>query len=195
MPIEEESVMLKYINKSLEQTINTLIDITAYSRFGVPVRAIDIAKRQQLSLSRTEILLSTLKSAYLIRAAKGRRGGYFLAKDPQSMTMNDVFLAVNHTRSRKISINDLAKEMMDSFENYLRDCLTTISSTSSGLSARAQLADMQSLPAWDIQKHQIKEIPIKSKWDTQSVVITKAEMQKIVKLGPNSIFDFSNYLQ
>jgi len=195
MPIEEESVMLKYINKSLEQTINTLIDITAYSRFGVPVRAIDIAKRQQLSLSRTEILLSTLKSAYLIRAAKGRRGGYFLAKDPQSMTMNDVFLAVNHTRSRKISINDLAKEMMDSFENYLRDCLTTISSTSSGLSARAQLADMQSLPAWDIQKHQIKEIPIKSKWDTQSVVITKAEMQKIEKLGPNSIFDFSNYLQ
>jgi Rrf2 family iron-sulfur cluster assembly transcriptional regulator len=140
-------------------------------------------------------LLSTLKSAYLIRAAKGRRGGYFLAKDPQSMTMNDVFLAVNHTRSRKISINDLAKEMMDSFENYLRDCLTTISSTSSGLSARAQLADMQSLPAWDIQKHQIKEIPIKSKWDTQSVVITKAEMQKIEKLGPNSIFDFSNYLQ
>jgi Rrf2 family iron-sulfur cluster assembly transcriptional regulator len=111
------------------------------------------------------------------------------------MTMNDVFLAVNHTRSRKISINDLAKEMMDSFENYLRDCLTTISSTSSGLSARAQLADMQSLPAWDIQKHQIKEIPIKSKWDTQSVVITKAEMQKIEKLGPNSIFDFSNYLQ
>jgi Rrf2 family iron-sulfur cluster assembly transcriptional regulator len=53
MPIEEESVMLKCINKSLEQTINTLIDITAYSRFGVPVRAIDIAKRQQLSLSRT----------------------------------------------------------------------------------------------------------------------------------------------
>ncbi|MBU3624515.1 Rrf2 family transcriptional regulator [Polynucleobacter sp. AP-Latsch-80-C2] len=66
--------MLKYINRSLEQTINTLIDITAYSRFGVPVRAIDIAKRQHLSLSRMEIVLSALKSAYLIQAAKGPRG-------------------------------------------------------------------------------------------------------------------------
>ena len=178
--------MLKYINRSLEQTINTLIDITAYSRFGVPVRAIDIAKRQHLSLSRIEILLSTLKSAYLIRAAKGRRGGYFLAKDPQSMTMNDVFRAVNHSRARKISMNDLAKEMMDSFEIYLRDYLTNITATSSGKNARTQFVPIQSLPVWDAQKYQIKEIPIKSKWDTQSVVITKAEMQKAEKLGPNS---------
>ena len=187
--------MLKYINKSLEQTINTLIDITAYSRFGVPVRAIDIAKRQHLSLSRMEILLSTLKSAYLIRAAKGRKGGYFLAKDPQSMTMNDVFLAVNHSRSRKILMNNLAKDMMEAFENYLHDCLTKITETSSGKNTRTQLVAMQSLPAWDAQKYQIRSAPIKGKWDTQSVVRTKAEMQKAEKLGPNSIFDFSNYLR
>lgn len=187
--------MLKYINRSLEQTINTLIDIAAYSRFGVAVRAIDIAKRQHLSLSRTEILLSTLKSAYLIRAAKGRRGGYFLAKDPQSMTIKDVFLAVNHSRSRKISMNDLAQEMMDSFESYLRDCLTKITTISSGKISRTQLVPIQSLPVWDAKKYQIKPIPIKGKWDTQSVVITKAELQKAEKLGPNSIFDFSNYLQ
>ena len=84
-------VMLKYINRSLAQTINTLIDITAYSRFGEPVRAVDIANRQHLSLSWIEILLSILKSACLIQAAKDRRGGYFLAKDPQSMTIKDVF--------------------------------------------------------------------------------------------------------
>jgi len=187
--------MLKYINKSLEQTINTLIDVTAYSRFGVPVRAIDIAKRQHLSLSRIESLLSTLKSACLIRSAKGRRGGYYLAKDPQSMTITDVFLAVNHSRSRKIPINDLAKEMMDSFETYLRDCLTMITASPSGKNTRTQLVAMQSLPAWDAQKFQIKSAPIKGKWDTQSVVRTKAEMQKAEKLGPNSIFDFSNYLR
>jgi Rrf2 family iron-sulfur cluster assembly transcriptional regulator len=186
--------MLKYINKSLEQTINTLIDITAYSRFGVPVRAIDVAKRQHLSLSRMEILLSTLKSAYLIRAAKGRRGGYFLAKDPESMTIEDVFLAVNHSRSRKISMNDLAKEMMDSFESYLRDCLSKISTKSSANNVRTRALPMQTLPVWDTEKYQIKEIPMKGKWDTQSVLITKAEMKKAEKLGSNSIFDFSNYL-
>jgi Rrf2 family iron-sulfur cluster assembly transcriptional regulator len=187
--------MLKYINKSLEQTINTLIDVTAYSRFGMPVRAIDIAKRQHLSLSRMEILLSTLKSAYLIKAAKGRGGGYILAKDPQSMTIEDVFLAVNHTRSRKISMNDLAEEMMDSFDTYLHECLSKISATSNGINARAQFVVKQSLPAWDGQKYQIKQILTESKWDTQSVVRIKADVQKVEKLGPNSIFDLSNYLQ
>ena len=187
--------MLKTINKSIEQTINTLIDTTAYSRFGVPVRAIDIAKRQHLSLSRTEILLSALISAFLIRAAKGRKGGYYVSKDPESMTIKDVFLAVNHNRARKISIESVAKEIIDSFESYMRDCLIKISAASSGKNARTQPISMQPLPAWDTQKYQIKPDPIKGKWDTQSVVRTKAAMQKVEKLGPNSIFDFCNYLQ
>jgi len=185
--------VLKYINKSLEQTINTLIDITAYSRFGVPVRAIDIARRQHLSLSRTVILLSTLKSAYLIRATKGRRGGYFLAKDPESMTIKDIFIAVNHTRSRKISIHDLANEMIDSFESYLRDCLSMITAKSSAHNAKARPLHIQDLPVWDAQKYLIKEVPEKKNWNMQSVLMTKAEKQKAKKLGPNSIFDLSNY--
>ncbi|MBT8589488.1 Rrf2 family transcriptional regulator [Polynucleobacter paneuropaeus] len=187
--------MLKYINRSLEQTINTLIDITAYSRFGVPVRAIDIAKRQHLSLSRMEIVLSALKSAYLIRAAKGRRGGYYLAKDPQSMTMKDVFLAVNHFRSRKVVIADFAKEIVESFESYMRDCLSKIAVASSSKHARTRPFQIEIIPAWDSQKYQLQEISKKGKWDTQSVLITKAGLQKAEKLGPNSIFDFSNYLQ
>lgn len=186
--------MLKYINKSFEQTINTLIDITAYSRFGVPVRAIDIAKRQHLSLSRTEILLSTLRSACLIRAAKGRRGGYFLAKDPQSMTIRDVFSAVNHTRSRKISMNDLAKEMIDSFEMCLRDYLSKITANSVGKNIRTKPAPVQILPVWDSQKYQLKPLLARGKWDAQTVVSMKAEFQVAEKPGPSSIFDFSNYL-
>jgi Rrf2 family iron-sulfur cluster assembly transcriptional regulator len=187
--------MLKYINRSLEQTINTLIDITAYSRFGVPVRAIDIAKRQHLSLSRMEIVLSALKSAYLIRAAKGPRGGYYLAKDPQSMTMKDVFLAVNHFRSRKAVIADFAKEIVESFESHMRDCLSKIAVASSSKDARTRPFQIEIIPAWDSQKYQLQEISKKGKWDSQSVLITKAELQKAEKLGPNSIFDFSNYLQ
>ena len=49
-------VVLKSIHKILAQAINTLIDITVCSRFSVPVRAIEIAKRQCLSLSRTRSL-------------------------------------------------------------------------------------------------------------------------------------------
>lgn len=57
-------VVLKHINRSLGQTISILIFITAHSRFSVPVRAINIAKRRHLSLGRIEILLSALKSTY-----------------------------------------------------------------------------------------------------------------------------------
>ena len=185
--------MLKCINKSLEQMINTLIYITANSKFGVPVRAMDIAKRQHLSLIRTEILLPTLKSAFSIRATKERRGGYFLAKNPESMTIKDVFLTVNHTRSRKISINDLANEMIDSFDNYLRNCLSKIIATSSAQNIKTRAVYIQSIPVWDAQKYLIKETPEKKNWDIQSVLITKAEIQKAEKLGPNSIFDLSNY--
>lgn len=187
--------MMEYINRSLEQTINTLIDITAYSRFGVPVRAIDIAKRQHLSLSRMEIVLSALKSAYLIRAAKGRRGGYYLAKDPQNMSIKDAFLAVNHFRSRKVVITDLAKEIIESFESYMRECLSKTSTAASAKEARTRPMQVQALPVWDAQKYQIKTQPIKGKWDEQTVLITKAELQRVEKIGPNSIFDFSNYLQ
>ena len=90
-------------------------------------------------------------------------------------------------------MNDLAHELIDSFESYLRDCLSTIAAISSVQNVKTRPLYIQNLPAWDAQKYLIKEIPEKKNWDTQSVLITKAEMQKAEKLGPNSIFDFSNY--
>jgi Rrf2 family iron-sulfur cluster assembly transcriptional regulator len=185
--------VLKSINKSIEQTINTLIDITTYSRSGVPVRAIDIAKRQHLSLSRIEILLITLKSAYLIRSAKGCKGGYYISKDPHSMTMKDVFLAVNYNRARKILIDGFAKEIIDSFESYMRDCLTKITAISSVQNVETRPFDIQALSEWNEQRYQIQTIPKYKKLNTQSILITKAEIRKAEKIGPNSIFDLSNY--
>ena len=92
-------------------------------------------------------------------------------------------------------MNDLAKERMGAFEIYLRDCLTKITSASSGKKTRTTFFLIQALPVWGSQKHQIKSAPMKGKWDTQSVIITKAGIQKSEKLGPNSIFYFSNYLR
>jgi len=56
LPPKKGIVVLKSIHKILAQAINTLIDITVCSRFSVPVRAIEIAKHQCLSLSRTRSL-------------------------------------------------------------------------------------------------------------------------------------------
>lgn len=108
--------------------------------------------------------------------------------------IKDIFLAVNHFRSRKVVITDLAKEIIESFESYMRDCLSKITVASSANDVRTRPFQIETIPAWDSQKYQLNEIPEKDKWDTQSVLITKANMQKAEKLGPNSIFDFSNYV-
>ena len=76
----------------------------------------------------------------------------------------------------------------------MRDCLSKITVASSAKDPRTRPFQIETIPAWDSQKYQLKEIPKQGKWDTQSVLITKAELQKTEKLGPNSIFDFSNYL-
>jgi Rrf2 family transcriptional regulator, iron-sulfur cluster assembly transcription factor len=177
--VKKAVVMLKSINKLIEITINTLIDNTAYSRFGVPVRAIGIAKEQYLSLSRMEALLSTLKSVYLMRATKGRGRGDLLA--------------VNHTGPRKISMNNLATEMIDSFENYLSDCLAKTNATSSVKDPKTQVSRIQPLPAWGVQKHHLQEILEMKNWYKKNDLITGVGMQKVEKLGPNFIFNLSNY--
>lgn len=83
--------------------------------------------------------------------------------------------------------------MIDSFESYLRDCLSMITATSSAQNVKARSLHIQNLPVWDAQKYLIKEVPEKKNWDMQSGLMTKAEKQKAEKLGPNSIFDLSNY--
>jgi Rrf2 family transcriptional regulator, iron-sulfur cluster assembly transcription factor len=126
-----------------------------------------------------EILLSTLKSVYLMRATKGRGRGDLLA--------------VNHTGPRKISMNNLATEMIDSFENYLSDCLAKTNATSSVKDPKTQVSRIQPLPAWGVQKHHLQEILEKKNWYRKNDLIAGVGMQKVEKLGPNFIFNLSNY--
>jgi len=81
------------------------------------------------------------------------------------------------------------------FIAYTRDCLSKISTSLSTKSTRIRFSPAQALPVLDLEKYQIKETLMKSKWNVQSVVKTKAGMQKAEKLRPNAIFYFSNSLR
>lgn len=170
------------------------MDVMAYSRFGVPVRALDIAKRQHLSLSRVENLLATLKSASLIQSAKGRRGGYYISKDPQNMSVLDVFAAVNQSRSRKIVIEALTLEIRNKFEDYFRECIEKVNTSSFAQFAKAhQLMSKTSL-AWELKRSQLKELPTNTKWDAPTIVRTRAEEHVIRKKTASSVFELGDYL-
>jgi len=58
-----------------------------------PLQAKDIASTQDVPVRYLELLLSQLRRARLVEATRGKKGGYYLAKKPTSITVYDVVAA------------------------------------------------------------------------------------------------------
>lgn len=59
-----------------------------------PLTLPEISAREGLSLPYAGKLLMILKQAGLTRAARGRRGGYILARSPQQIPLKEIFQAL-----------------------------------------------------------------------------------------------------
>jgi Rrf2 family protein len=59
-----------------------------------PVKGEQLAEAQEIPLQFLEHILLELKHARLVRARRGARGGYWLAKAPEEITVADVIRAV-----------------------------------------------------------------------------------------------------
>ena len=59
-----------------------------------PMQIKKIADREDISSKYLEQLMSTLKSAGIVRSVRGPKGGYFLAKPPSEVKLSHVFLAL-----------------------------------------------------------------------------------------------------
>jgi len=59
-----------------------------------PVKGEKLAEAQEIPLQFLEHILLELKHARLVRARRGARGGYWLARDPDEITLADIFRAV-----------------------------------------------------------------------------------------------------
>jgi Rrf2 family protein len=57
-----------------------------------PVQLKDIAQRQSISLTYLEHLVTPLINAGIVRSARGRKGGIWLAKSPQEIRLDEVIL-------------------------------------------------------------------------------------------------------
>src|SRR6266508_258861 len=62
---------------------------------GEPVKVQHLAEAQDLPLQFLEHILLELKHARLVRAKRGARGGYWLARPPDDITIADVIRAVD----------------------------------------------------------------------------------------------------
>ena len=182
------------VTKAVKVALNTLVDIASHSRNGQLVPAPEIAKRQHLSVSRIELLLRPLRESGLIISVKGRAGGYLLSKDPRIITIKDVVLAMNLIKKRKVELSDVAKDLYQSLETYMLSCMANVSLASTIKDYVPSFSDVKKAPERKIY------VPLSSKKEGQKKgtiqKVVNAEFKRADKVprGPNSVFDFANYL-
>lgn len=73
--------------------LRAFVDIAIFSE-ETPVSLADVAKRQDISISYLEQLMTKLKKANLVQAVRGAQGGYELTKDPSKISVGDVLRAL-----------------------------------------------------------------------------------------------------
>jgi len=186
------------VTKAVKVALNTLVDIASHSTNGQLVPVPEIARRLEMSISRIELLLRPLRESGLVIGIKGRTGGYQLLKDPRTITIKDIVLAMNLIKKRKVEVSDIAKDLYLSLEAYMMHYISNVTLASAIKDYIPRFSEIQTAP--ERKSH----IPVEPKADVKQQKISKGEVQKVVQTpfkkieavvhGPNSVFDFANYL-
>jgi Rrf2 family protein len=70
--------------------LRAMMDLATHGDANVPVYLSDIAKRQGISDKYLEHIFASLNKAGLVKALRGRKGGYLLNKLPRDITLNEI---------------------------------------------------------------------------------------------------------
>jgi len=67
-----------------------MIDLAATGASGTPLFLSEIARRQGVSEKYLEHIFSSLHKGGIVKAQRGRKGGYLLSRGPDQITLNDI---------------------------------------------------------------------------------------------------------
>jgi Rrf2 family iron-sulfur cluster assembly transcriptional regulator len=186
------------VTKAVKVALNTLVDIASHSTNGQLVPVPEIAQRLHMSISRIELLLRPLRESGLVIGIKGRTGGYQLLKDPRIITIKDIVLAMNRIKKRKVEVSDIAKDLYQSLETYMMNCISNVTLASAIKDYIPRFSEVQTAP------ERKPYLPVEPKVKARQEKRPKGEIQKVVRAsfkkieevprGPNSIFSFADYL-
>ncbi|MBU3620637.1 Rrf2 family transcriptional regulator [Polynucleobacter sp. CS-Odin-A6] len=182
------------INTAVKAALNTLVDIASHSSGAQPVTGLELAQRQNLSISRIELLLSALRAAGIVKGTKGRRGGYTLLQDPRMVTIKDVVLAMNYIKKRKVEACDIASELYQSLETYMLGCMANVSLSDAIKDYVPRFSEAKSAPERQTYSYPELKAVGPSKGEVQRVIKVPFKKVEELPLGPNSIFSFGDYL-
>jgi Rrf2 family protein len=96
------------ISAKADYAVRAAVELAAAD--GEPVKGERLAETQDIPLQFLEHILLELKHARLVRARRGARGGYWLARDPAEITLADLIRAVEGPLA---NIQDMAPEATD----------------------------------------------------------------------------------
>ena len=186
------------VTKAVKVALNTLVDIASHSTNGQLVSVPEIAQRLHMSISRIELLLRPLRESGLVIGIKGRAGGYQLSKDPRIITIKDIVLAMNRIKKRKVEVSDIAKDLYQSLEAYMMNCISNATLSSAIKDYIPRFSEVQTAP--ERKPYFPTEVEVKAnqekrpKGEFQKVVKTSFKKVEEIPRGPNSIFSFADYL-
>ena len=186
------------VTQAVKVALNTLVDIASHSNNGQLVTVPEIAKRLQISVSRIELLLRPLRESGLVIGIKGRTGGYQLLKDPCMITIKEIVLAMNLIKKRKVEVSDIAKDLYQSLEVYMMNCISNVTLASAIKDYIPRFSEVQTaperksyFPAKPEDKAKQNKRP---RGDTKKVMKSSFKKVEEIPRGPNSIFSFADYL-
>ena len=186
------------VTKAVKVALNTLVDIASHSSSGKLVTVPEIAQRLHMSISRIELLLRPLRESGIVIGVKGRTGGYQLSKDPRIITIKDIVLAMNRIKKRKVEVSDIAKDLYQSLEAYMMNCISNVTLAAAIKDYIPSFSEVQKAPerkTYFPVESEPKPAPEKRpKGEVQKVVKTSFKKVEEIPLGPNSIFSFADYL-
>jgi len=70
--------------------LRAMIDLASNGRNGTPIFLSEIARRQGVSEKYLEHIFSALHKNGIVKAQRGRKGGYLLSRTPDQITLNDI---------------------------------------------------------------------------------------------------------
>ncbi len=96
-----------------------MCDLANHYREG-PIAIKDVSKRQELSESYLENLMTPLKAIGLVRTERGSRGGFILNKEPSQITLGEIVRIMDGSLSPVACVDD------ETFCHRAPQCVTRI---------------------------------------------------------------------
>ncbi len=94
------------VSTRVEYGILALTDIAMNSKNGESVSTLEISQRQGISKKYLELILPLLRQAGLIKAQKGKAGGYTLNRIPEKITIAEVLNALDTSILEEMDVTE-----------------------------------------------------------------------------------------